>query len=147
MPKKKKKSKSTPPPAATPVPQPIDNASASEEVQTELVEVQSELVQVVKIPESTTDTPEKAEDTIKEDTIKPEKPPSDAEVKSIPNGTTIVVKAPWGGDALATIEESYTSPEGESWVCYKPVEPPPEGWSWSKGVMLLELVKIHPDTE
>jgi len=135
MPKKKKKSKSTPPPEVTAVSQPIDNASASEEVK-------AELVQVVKIPESTTDTPETVQDT-----IKPEEPLSDSEVKSLPNGTIIVVKAPWGGDALATIEESYTSPEGESWVSYKPVEPPPEGWSWSKGVMLLDLVKIHPGTE
>ena len=135
MPKKKKKSKSTPPPEFTAVSQPIDNASASEEVK-------AELVQVVKIPESTTETPETVQDT-----IKLEEPPSDAEVKSLPNGTIIVVKAPWGGDALATIEESYTSPEGESWVCYKPVEPPPEGWSWSKGVMLLDLVTIHPGTE
>ncbi|NES21087.1 MAG: hypothetical protein F6K41_19690 [Symploca sp. SIO3E6] len=135
MPKKKKKSKSTPPPEVTAVSQPIDNASPSEEVK-------AELVQVVKTPEPTTDTPETVQDT-----IKPEEPPSDAEVKSLPNGTIIVVKAPWGGDALATIEESYTSPEGESWVCYKPVEPPLEGWTWSKGVMLLELVKIHPGEE
>jgi hypothetical protein len=134
MAKKKKKSKSTPPQEPTPVSQPTDSASVNEGGQTE--QVQEE-----KILESAADTL----DSIK-DAIVSEKPPSDGEEKSPPNGTIIVVKAPWGEDALATIEESYSSPEGEQWVSYKPVEPPPEGWSWLKGVMRLELVRIHSST-
>ncbi|NEP12537.1 MAG: hypothetical protein F6K14_20475 [Symploca sp. SIO2C1] len=131
MAKKKKKSKSTPPPEPTPVSQLKDSASVSEGVQTEQV-------QEGKIPEFATDTLDNPKDA-----IALEKPPSDAEIKTLPNGTIIIVKAPWGEDALATIEESYSSPEGEQWVSYKPLEPPPDGWSWLKGVMLLELVRIH----
>jgi|GEM_PF-5568769 len=135
MAKKKKKTKSTPPQEVTSVSQPTDSASVGKGEP-------AEVVQAEKMPESVTDTPDNAKDA----TVLQKPPSNTTQVKTPPNGTIIVVKAPWGGDALATIEESYSSPEGELWVSYKPLETPPEGWSWSKGVMRLELVRIHPKT-
>lgn len=131
MAKKKKKGKSTPPQEITPVSPPIDITSVSKAGKAKQVET-------VKVPESVADQPNKTKEVIVLET-----PPSNGKGKTPSNGTIIVVSAPWGGEALATIEETYSSPEGQQWVSYKPLEPLPEGWTWSKGVMLLELVKTQ----
>ena len=134
MAKKKKKGKSTPPQEVTPVSPPIDITSISTAGTAKQVETE-------KVPESVVDKQNNTRDE-----IVLEKPPSNGKGKTPPNGTIIVVSAPWGGEALATIEETYSSPEGQQWVFYKPLEPLPEGWTWSKGVMLLELVKTQSST-
>lgn len=56
-------------------------------------------------------------------------------------GDKIVVTAPWGGKAIATITSIYHG-TGGTWVKYTPlVSEYPVGWNWSNGVRRAEQLE------
>jgi len=170
MPKKKKKKESTPPPAQSTTVVALQRASKPESKKTSdpIEETPTLSKEDTAPPPEQTPTSTPAEDTptlskgdplqsppkplakVKQDNTeppasKPEAPPDTPPLQQdepIAEGTQILVTAPWGKDAVAVVSGCYSSPEGQWWVSYKPIEQPLEGWTWDKGVMVVERVRL-----
>jgi len=107
--------------------------------QAEQVSVEPPAAKEEKQPDS---SPQAEQVIVKPSATKRKKQPNSPPQQDapIPEGTEILVKAPWGKEVLAVVSGCYSSPEGQWWVAYKPKEPPIEGWTWEKGVIVLERV-------
>ncbi|HEY9638505.1 MAG TPA: hypothetical protein V6D14_34290 [Coleofasciculaceae cyanobacterium] len=55
-------------------------------------------------------------------------------------GDKILVKAPWGGNALAEITVIYQDESGNAWAHYLPLESVPSDWSWLGGCSRSSLL-------
>lgn len=55
-------------------------------------------------------------------------------------GDKIVVKAPWGGKAIAEIALLYQDDGGTAWAQYLPLESIPPNWSWLGGCTRTSLL-------